>query len=181
MRPSCQTLTAFDMSKNTPRTSYPSSNDAYIPWVVDKTWLIRESPGLKPDWFVEIRWFEWNKVKSNVSLIKVRSADRLLEIVCHFFHELEQHLLFSIVVEKSHFLNINSKGVHIHGPHNFNIRMHILSWLCAFSESKFWSIFRMSSLEKVILDKNTSVLSKSSDGRLPTLLLQSTVYQKRVK
>ena len=50
MRPSFQTLSnAFDMSKTTPRTSYPSSSDAFIPWVIDKSWLIQESPGLTPD------------------------------------------------------------------------------------------------------------------------------------
>ena len=38
MRPSCKTLScAFDMSRNTPQTSYPSSKDAYIPWVIDKS------------------------------------------------------------------------------------------------------------------------------------------------
>ena len=62
-------------------------------------------------------------------------------------------------------------GLHIDGPHIFNIRMLILSKPCAFSESKFLIIFGMSSLEKVILDKNVSVLSKSSDGRLLPLLI----------
>ena len=38
MRPSCQTVSnAFDMPRKTPRTSYPSSNDASIPWVIDKS------------------------------------------------------------------------------------------------------------------------------------------------
>ena len=73
-----------------------------------------------------------------------------------------------------HDLKIISRGLHIDGPHIFNIRMLILSWPCAFSESKFWIIFRMSSLEKVILDKNLSVLSKRSDNRL--LLLLITVH-----
>ena len=50
---------AFDMSIITP--SYPSSNDAYIPLVNDKSWLTQKSPGLKLDWFVEIRWFVMKK------------------------------------------------------------------------------------------------------------------------
>ena len=49
--------------------------------------------------------------------------------------------------------------------------MLTLSWPCGFSESKSWIIFRMPLVEKVILDKNLSVLSKSSDGRLlPSLI-----------
>ena len=45
------------MSRNTPRTSHSSSNDAHIPRVIDKSWLMQESPGLKPDWFVKRRQF----------------------------------------------------------------------------------------------------------------------------
>ena len=38
MRPSFQTLSnAFDMSKTTPRTSYSSSSDASIPWVINNS------------------------------------------------------------------------------------------------------------------------------------------------
>ena len=40
---------------NTPQTSYPLWNNAYIPRVIDKSWLMQESPGLKPDWFGGIR------------------------------------------------------------------------------------------------------------------------------
>ena len=92
MRPACQTLSnAFDMSRKTPQTSYLSSSDACIPWVIDKSWLIQESPGLKPDWFVEIRWFVMKKL--NISLYKRRSnifpqigrSEIGSDIVCHFF------------------------------------------------------------------------------------------------
>ena len=80
MRPACQTLSnAFHMSRKTPRTSYPSSSDEYISWVIDKSWLIQESPGLKPEWFVEIRWFLMKKL--NISLYKR---------VQIFFHKLEE-------------------------------------------------------------------------------------------
>ena len=64
MRPSCQALSnAFDMSKNTPWTTCPSLNDAYISWVIDKNWLMQEPPGLKPDWFVEIGDLFWKQVE----------------------------------------------------------------------------------------------------------------------
>ena len=68
---------------------------------------MQESPGLKPDLFVEIR----SRYIKDVliffhKLEEVRSVDSLLEIVCHFFNELEQHFLSSILVEKSHFLSM---------------------------------------------------------------------------
>ena len=142
MRLSCQTTSnAFTMSRNTPRTSYPSSNDAYISWVIDKSWLMQEPPGLKPDWFVEIRWFVMRKL--NISLYNIHSnisqhidrneIGRYIASVClSFFYELDQHLLFSIQVERSSFPNMIWKYLHIDGPSIFNIQMLILSWPCAF-------------------------------------------------
>ena len=57
VKPLGQTLSdAFFMSIETPRTLYPSSNDAYIPWVIDKSSLIYMYPVLKPDRFVEIMY-----------------------------------------------------------------------------------------------------------------------------
>ena len=50
MGPSCKTLSnTFDMSRNTPQTSYPSSNKANIPRVIDQNRLMQESPDLKLD------------------------------------------------------------------------------------------------------------------------------------
>ena len=121
MRPLCQTLSdAFDMTRNAPRTSHPSSNDLYIPWVVDKSWLIQESPGYKPDWFVEIRSFVVKK--SDISLynrhsnIFPHSGKSEIGDCSSFFCELEHHLLCSIPVEKSHFLNLiwkSFQGVYV--------------------------------------------------------------------
>ena len=48
------------MKKN-PLTSQPSSNDLYISWVIDKSWLMQESSGLKPDWFWDIKSFSMRK------------------------------------------------------------------------------------------------------------------------
>ena len=42
------------MSKKTPLTSNPLSKDVKIQWVIDNSWLIQESPGWKPDWFLEM-------------------------------------------------------------------------------------------------------------------------------
>ena len=48
-KPSCHTLSkALDISKKTPLTSNPSSNDLYISWVIASNWLTQESPGLNP-------------------------------------------------------------------------------------------------------------------------------------
>ena len=58
IRPLCHTLSnALEISRNTLLTSRPSSKDFSISCVIDKSWLIQESPGLKPDWFGDIYWF----------------------------------------------------------------------------------------------------------------------------
>ena len=146
-------------------------------------YLISVAATLKPDWFVETRWFVMKKqtscfikdvqIFSDISK-EVRSADSLLEIVCYFlwtgttlafFHSSRKIPLYK------HDLKIIPRGLHIDGPHIFNIWILILSWPCAFSESKFWIILRISSLEKVTLHKNLSILSKSPDDRLLPLLI----------
>ena len=55
MRPSCHTLSkALDISRKTPLTSRPLSNESQISWVIDKSWFTQESPSLKPDWLSDI-------------------------------------------------------------------------------------------------------------------------------
>ena len=49
------------------------SNDLFIPWVIDRTWLMQESPVLNPDWLVKIRWFviynHFSKSKSGITRV----------------------------------------------------------------------------------------------------------------
>ena len=52
-RPSCQTLSnALDISRKTAHISLDgnSSKAVYMQYVIDKSWLIVESPGRNPDW-----------------------------------------------------------------------------------------------------------------------------------
>ena len=52
--PSCHTRSkALDISKKTPLFSNEglASKKAYISWVIEISWCIQESPGMKPDWF----------------------------------------------------------------------------------------------------------------------------------
>ena len=54
-KPSWQTLSkALDMSKKTLLTFSRLSKDVKISWVIDNSWLIPESPGWKPDLFLEM-------------------------------------------------------------------------------------------------------------------------------
>ena len=58
MRSSRHTLSnALDISRVTPRTSYPTSKDLCISWVTDRSWIIHESPDLTRGWFRVIRSF----------------------------------------------------------------------------------------------------------------------------
>ena len=72
--------------------------------VIDKSWLMQESRGLKPNWLDEIK--SLSRKKANISLhkslskfyrkLEVKSlGDNFLRFVCHLFCELAQHQLFS--------------------------------------------------------------------------------------
>ena len=66
--PLSQTLSnAFEISRKTPPTSKPSSKDFYISWFIDESCLIQDYPGLKPDWFEEIKLFSTRNL--NISFI----------------------------------------------------------------------------------------------------------------
>ena len=67
MIPSCYILSnAFEISRKTLLTSRRSSKELYISWVIDNSWLMQETPGLKPDWLEEMSLFSIKK--SNISL-----------------------------------------------------------------------------------------------------------------
>ena len=52
---SYQTLSnALDKSKKTLLTSNPLSKEGKILWVINNSWLMQESPGWKPNWFLEM-------------------------------------------------------------------------------------------------------------------------------
>ena len=54
----CQTLSkAFETSRNNPRTSRLISKALKISRLMEGSWLIQESPGLKPDFFGDIKSF----------------------------------------------------------------------------------------------------------------------------
>ena len=54
------------MSKTTLLTSNPLSKDVKILWVIDNSWLMQESPGWKPDWFLELSLLAEKQI--NISL-----------------------------------------------------------------------------------------------------------------
>ena len=56
IRPVCHTLSsALEISKNTLWTSKPSPKDLYISCVIERSWLMQESPPLKPNWCDDIK------------------------------------------------------------------------------------------------------------------------------
>ena len=67
MLSSCYTFSnVYKMSSKTLLTSRPSSKEMFIPWVIDNSWLMQESPGLIPDWLEEMSLFSIKN--SNISL-----------------------------------------------------------------------------------------------------------------
>ena len=170
MIPSCQILSnAFDISRKTLLSSSPTYIQ-YISWVIDNSWLMPESPGLKLDWFDEISLFSIKKlnVSLNINLLRIFpqisnndterwfSSDCLLpflwmETILAFFHS-EGKTPVSM-----HYLNIIFRGLQMEEPHFFNMRMLKLSWRWALFGSKFWIILAMSTWEKLTEDKRLSV------------------------
>ena len=136
----CQTLlNAFDRSRNTPMTSYPSSNDLKISRVIDSIWLIQKSPGLNSEWFVAINLFlikNWN-ILSKISFSRIfpQMEDRLyssvvfLSIVYHRCYELAQCFPFFTPREtnRRHSLLMISDGLQIELPKFLSMRILILS------------------------------------------------------
>ena len=58
VRPLYHTLSkAFGMSRNKVKTWWLSWKDLCIWCVINRSWLVPESPGLKPDWFCDIQIF----------------------------------------------------------------------------------------------------------------------------
>ena len=51
-------IKSLDISKKTPLTSSPPSNDLYIWRVIAINWLTQDSPGLNPDWFGESSYYQ---------------------------------------------------------------------------------------------------------------------------
>ena len=128
-----------------------------------KAWLISGN---------KVTWFE--NIKSNQILhVTRRLTGTLFAIFLWTGTTFDFHSNGKFPLSKYN-LKIISRDLHIDGPHVLNIQMIVLSWSCDFSESKIWITCRMSLLEKIVLDKNISILSKSSDGRL--LLLFITVH-----
>ena len=80
-RPSCQTLSkALDMSKKTALVSSTFSNVSKISVVIDRSWLMVESPGRNPDWFLVKRLFlekkEYMQSKMTFSNILLQMGSR---------------------------------------------------------------------------------------------------------
>ena len=117
--PLCHTLSkAFDVSKNTDRTSWRSSKDLYIWCVIDWSWLVQESPSLKPDRFCDIKLFSVKNLNmlsyNNLANILPETGskeigDNSLNLAYCFFYRQELRWLFSILRGTSHFLNITGK------------------------------------------------------------------------
>ena len=79
---------------------------------MDRSWLIHESPGLKPDWLGDIKLFS---VKNSYML--------LYNILSNIFQQQEAKILDMIKRD----LKINSKGLQIETLQIFIIRILIIS------------------------------------------------------
>ena len=76
--PSYHTLSnAFEISRNTLLTSRPSSKELYITWVIIYSWLMQESPSLKPDW---LEWRSLFSMKNSKILLNVNLSRIFPEI-----------------------------------------------------------------------------------------------------
>ena len=110
-RPSCHTLSnAFDISRNTPRISWPSFIEWYISSVIDSTWFIQVSPGLMPVWTGEIRSFWFRKLNRK----RIISYGKELSLFISEYCFAKKELKISAFSLKSvtNLFSWNSDGIH---------------------------------------------------------------------
>ena len=114
------------MPRNTHRTSCPSSNDECISWFNDKSWLMQYCPGLKTDWFVEIRWFAVKnqgscRAKWDLPVV----CQRLFVIVFVIWNNICFFWSSEKISLSKYDLKMISRGLCIDGSHIFNNQMSI--------------------------------------------------------
>ena len=127
------------MSKKPPLTSSPSSKDWYISWVIDINWFIHESPGLKPDWFWEIKSFSIQYSKSLLYIkrskifpqmgSKETGRETTLNFCSRSKDKLENHYKTSFW--KSHHFFLKSERTHMlvpHSPYLFLFALFVIFW-----------------------------------------------------
>ena len=110
----------------------------------------------------------------------MKSGDSFLIVVCHYFHQLGQHLFFSIRWEIFHsqcmILNISSKGYTIEFIANFSLRILIMSLPWHLFGLRILMVFAISSLVNEIAERRLFVLLNNSIGSL--LIFSTSVHQR---
>ena len=129
------------ISRKSPLTSNPSSEDWYISCVIDVNWFVHESPGLKPDWFGEIKSFPMKYSNRLLYINRWRTFPQIWsrDTGRKFFKIYWSLFLWTgITFDIFHSLRnspclmqdwkISSSGLQISLPHIFNMWVLIMSW-----------------------------------------------------
>ena len=124
----------FEMFKNIPRISRPSSKDLWSSWVMYRSCLIHESPGLKPSYYTI-----FFQIFSQQQEEKILGSS--FSVLFISFSVCWNHIAFFHPVGNFQFprydLNINSKVLQIEASQIFIIQILIISWPCTFFGSRF--------------------------------------------
>ena len=131
---------------------------------------MQESPGLKPDWYLDIKLFSmknsnilsYNNLSQILPAIGSNNIGQLLFNIClppflwtgttfAFFHSVVNFPLFK------QDWNINFRGLQIEVSYILIIQILIISCPLALFRSTFLIILTISSIKKIIIDRNSRV------------------------
>ena len=138
----------------------------YISWVIDKSWLMQESPGLKPSWFEEIKLFSIKNL--NISLnISFSSISRQIgsnETGQKFFKHCLSPFLWTMNVYERKRTSINALMKDKLQKFKKDLSQIFIMWILILWQPwtlfgyKFCIIFSLSLLERFIVSKRLSVV-----------------------
>ena len=136
--------------------------------MIERIWLIQESPGLKPDWFLDVKLFfmKNSNILSHNNLSKILPVIESNDIVRGFFNIYLSLFLWNGTTFARKVGNfplskedwkINFRGLQIKVSHILIIWLLIISCPWDLFGSRFLIIFRISSVEKFIVARDLCV------------------------
>ena len=150
----------LDISKKIALTSRLSSQYRSVSLVLERSRLTHESPGLKPDWFYDIKLFSVKDSNilsySNLSrvfpvMILISSFNICLSPILWIGSTFAfLHSLAKVPLSKKDW-KISFKGLQIESSQISTFLILIISWLWVSFGSRFLIIFRISTFEKSIV------------------------------
>ena len=192
--PSCQSLPkAFEISRNTPRTSREGlqSKASYISWMIAISCWTHWSSGIKPDWCRERRLFSLKYLKKSLKMIRSNAFLQIgsKEIGLYFLRSCLSPFLWvgtmfaffhwsGNIPVRGQFSNRSFNGFKIDLWNNFNILIEISSYRWALLASEDFGIFKIPDSFMLTERNNDVVIEDLFIGNLLRLFIKEHWFAK---